>query len=330
MRKVPTLISKISRYAVNGLLYVRHPWLVFQYWQYLRRLPDIAVPADVNEKMLWRKIFDRNPDFVKFSDKLLAKQYVQHKAPDIAQSPVLWTGTDLHHLPGDLAGKRCFLKANHGSGMNIALDGGPVDRRRLVRSTRSWLGHRHDRVHGEWAYRDVQPKFFLEADISAGRQTELVDLLVYVFSNTATLIVATIGEKTDHERVALFDAKGSRFKAVRALLRSGGQVAELPDDFDLPLDAETLTGYALMIADGIDHVRVDFMWNGEALNFGELTVYPGGGYRAYSDPGIADLMAQSWNIADSWFLRTPQTGWRRHYVAWLKSQLQNPGGHGSR
>ncbi len=312
--------AKITRYAVNGLLYALHPRLIFQYWQNLRRFPDVAVPGNVNEKMLWRKVFDRNPDFVQFSDKLRAKQYVERQAPGIAQCAVLWNGTDLDNLPENLSGQRCLLKVNHSSGMNIVLDGGPVDRRGLKKSTRNWLTHRHDRVHGEWAYRDVVPEYFLEADITAGRPADLVDLIVYVFSDTVTLIVATIGEKTDHERVALFDAKGSRLDAVPVSYRNGGRAAALPDDFDLPLDAAELARYALTIANGTDHLRVDFMWNGDKLYFCEITVYPGGGYRAYSDPGIVDQMAQSWNIADSWFLSTPQDGWRRHYAAWLRAQ----------
>ncbi len=312
--------ANITRYAVNGLLYALHPWLLFQYWRNVRRFPDIAVPTDVNEKMLWRKIFDRNPDFVQFSDKLRAKQYVRRRAPDIAQCPVLWNGTDLDDLPDHLSGQPCLLKVNHSSGMNLALDGGPVDRRALKKSTRSWLAHRHDRVHGEWAYRDVVPEFFLEADISAGQQSDLVDLIVYVFSNTVTLIVATIGEKTDREQVALFDAKGGRLDAVPVSYRNGWRAAALPDSFDLPMDAAALVHFALAIANGTDHLRVDFMWNGEELYFCEITVYPGGGYRAYSDPAIVELMTRSWNIADSWFLRSPQTGWRRQYAAWLKAQ----------
>ena len=99
--KASKLSAKITRHAINSLLYVLHPYLVAQYWRTLRRFPDIAVPRDVNEKMLWRKLFDRNPDFVTFSDKLLAKEYVRQRHPDLAQSPVLWSGTDLHDLPKD-------------------------------------------------------------------------------------------------------------------------------------------------------------------------------------------------------------------------------------
>lgn len=315
------LSAKTTQYAINGLLYVLHPRLTVQYWRNLRRFPDIAVPRDVNEKMLWRKLFDRNPDFVRFSDKLRAKEYIQRQFPGIALSPVLWTGTDLRDLPEDQVGQRRFLKANHSSGMNIALDDGPVDRQQLVKTTRSWLAHRHDRVHGEWGYRDVNPKFFLEADISAGQEADLVDLIVYVFSNSVTLIVATIGEKTARERVALFDAEGCRLDAVPVSHRDRARAAALPDDFDLPLDAATLGRHALMIANGNDHLRVDFMWNGEKLYFCEVTVYPGGGYRSYSDPKIVQLMGQTWNLADSWFLRTSQSGWRRRYAAWLRAQL---------
>ena len=315
------LSAKTTQYAINGLLYVLHPRLTVQYWRNLRRFPNTAVPRDVNEKMLWRKVFDRNPDFVTFSGKLRAKEYVRQRAPDIAQSPVLWSGTDLRDLPEDLAGQRRFLKANHSSGMNIALDDGPVDRQQLVKSTSSWLAHRHDRVHGEWGYRDVRPKFFLEADISDEQEADLVDLIVYVFSNSVTLIVATIGEKTAHERVALFDAEGCRLDAVPVSHRNHSSAVALPDDFDLPLDAATLGRHALMIANGNDHLRVDFMWNGEKLYFCEVTVYPGGGYRSYSDPKIVQLMGQNWNLADSWFLRTAQSGWRRRYAAWLRAQL---------
>jgi hypothetical protein len=278
------LSAKFTKYAVNGLLYVLHPRLILQYWRNLRRFPDIAVPGDVNEKMLWRKLFDRNPDFVTFSDKLRAKEYVRQRVPDIGQSPVLWSGTDLQDLPENLAGQRCFLKANHSSGMNIVLDTGSVDRRQLVKATRNWLAHRHDRVHGEWGYRNVEPKFFLEADISAGQEADLIDLIVYVFSNSVTLIVATMGEKTARERVALFDADGCRLNAVPVTHRNHARTAVLPDDFDLPLEAATLGRQALMIANGNDHLRVDLMWNGEKLYFCEVTVYPGGGYRSYSDP----------------------------------------------
>lgn len=309
------------RYLVNGLLYLLHPRLIIQYYRNLHRLPDVAMPRDVNEKMLWRKIFDRNPDFTKFSDKLRAKEYVRQLVPDIALSPVLWSGTSLHDLPDDLTGQACILKANHSSGMNIALNGEPVDRQELIKSTRSWLAHRHDRIHGEWGYRDVEPKFFIEADISAGQKADLVDLIVYVFSNTVTLIVATTGEKTAHARVALFGAGGGRLDAMPVSHRNPEKVVPLPDDFELPVDAASLGRYAQMIANANDHLRVDFMWNGEMLYFCEVTVYPGGGYRAYSDPGIVQLMGQNWSLADSWFLRTSQSGWRLRYATWLKAQL---------
>lgn len=305
-----------------------HPRLIIQYWRNLHRLPDVAVPRDVNEKMLWRKIFDRNPDFAEFSDKLRAKEYVRQLVPDIALSPVLWSGTSLHDLPDDLTGQSCFLKANHSSGMNIELDGKPMDRLQLVKFTRNWLAHRHDRVHGEWGYRDVEPKFFVEADISAGQTAELVDLIVYVFSNTVTLIVATTGEKTARARVALFGADGRRLDAMPVSHRDRETAVPLPDDFELPVNAVNLGRHALTIANGNDHLRVDFMWNGETLYFCEVTVYPGGGYRSYSDSRIVRLMGQNWNLADSWFLRASQGGWRRHYAAWLRVQLQDSIRHG--
>jgi len=46
----------------------------------------------VNEKFLWRKLFDHDPRFVVLSDKLACKEWVTERAPELAVAKVHWLG----------------------------------------------------------------------------------------------------------------------------------------------------------------------------------------------------------------------------------------------
>ena len=77
------------------------------------------------------------------------------------------------------------------------------------------------------------------------------------------------------------------------------------------------------IANGSDHLRIDFMWNGQALYLGELTIYSQGGFLRLLDDALTSEMTDSWDLRRSWFLSTPQKGWRARYANWLKRTLDS-------
>ena len=68
-------------------------------------------------------------------------------------------------------------------------------------------------------------------------------------------------------------------------------------------------------------MRVDILSDGERSWFSELTVYNMAGRL----PGVGDNpkegVSTSWDLRQSWFMTTPQRGWRRVYAWALKSYL---------
>ena len=76
--------------AINAFVCIRHCRLVNQYVRKTHRFPNVALPVATVDKFLWRKVFDRNPLFIRLSDKILAKQYAHTKCPDLLTSRVLW------------------------------------------------------------------------------------------------------------------------------------------------------------------------------------------------------------------------------------------------
>jgi hypothetical protein len=180
---------------------------------------------------------------------------------------------------------------------------------------------RHGYKSGQWPYARVAPVLMIESDVSDEGQDRLLDIVAYVFSGKTVLIAAIEGEKTAYERAGLFSPSGVRLSAVGLSLIEKQPPTPLPEDFVLPVAAAEVTAYARTLADGCDHVRVDFMYAQGRLYFCEITVFPYGGYRFYSEPELLAQMASAWDLRDSWFLRTPQPGWRGRYATMLKGQL---------
>ncbi len=133
-------------------------------------------------------------------------------------------------------------------------------------------------------------------------------------------------------QAGIFDRNGRNLEArfIKAAFQFfppryqlNAQSKSLPEGFSLPVDIDLLCDLAVKIAKGHDHLRVDFMWNGQQLYLCETTVYSIGGYPRYTGTEILNVMSECWDLRKSWFLTAPQAGWRKSYAGWLKSRLDS-------
>ncbi|MDW8399257.1 MAG: ATP-grasp fold amidoligase family protein [Acetobacteraceae bacterium] len=141
---------------------LRHPRLHWKYVRRMKRIPDVAVPRLYSERMLWRKLFDRNPDFVTFSDKLACKRWIAERLPDLPIPRVLWQGERPEDIPPHLIRPGVAIKANHGSTFNLLIRDAPPPRERVVETARRWLATDWGRRRGEWCYAPVPRRLFVE------------------------------------------------------------------------------------------------------------------------------------------------------------------------
>lgn len=301
--------------------YFRYGKLVRRHWRIFRRLPNIFFPRDYNDKMFWRKVFDRNPLFVTFADKLAAKDYARARVPDLQLAELLWVGSCLKDAPAALFDQDAILKINNSNGRYLLLPDRSMSRDDMIAISEAWKTQQHGKKSGEWSYALVPPALLIERRIACAPNTDLTDIRVFVAGGKVLLIVVDKGV-LDDPRYALFDAEGVRLAAQSYGLKDGQPLPTLPPDFRFPVDAGALGDMARAIADGIDHVRVDFMWNGLDLYFAEVTVFPRAGYINLSDPVLAQALADNWDLRQSWFLQTPQSGWRAGYAGLLRQTLE--------
>jgi hypothetical protein len=309
--------QSIVLFFARYYLLAAHPVLTRQFVRELKFWPNLGLPQRYHEKMLWRKIVDHNPIFVDLSDKLAAKQIAKASCPELDVAQVLWTGTNPQSLPADLVAADVVVKVNHSFGTNIFVADGKPTYTEIMAQAEYWLTHSHGRAYGEWGYRHIPRRIFVEEKLALGGGDLPTDIKVH-----------TYGHQIGH--VWVVDKPGSRSRTYDA---DGAPLPvrdnECPSEQQVLPDTpatRALVAQAIELAprllDGLDYARVDFMVAGARLYFGEYTLYPSAGYDCWLDPALTQRAEALWDLRRSNFLRKPRRGLVRLYAEALRTAIE--------
>lgn len=320
-----TAVSRVMDGAIffltNLRIYVRH-WLIIE--QFCRRvgyLPNAARPLRYAEKMLWRKLFDHNPLFVTFCDKLATREFVSQRCPELMMAEILWTGDDVRQLPARVQARPCVIKASHGSGYNVYrrrgdADGPPTPAQ--VRHINGWLRKAYGQPMLEWAYRLARRKLFAEALIVPAGNDDLIDLAVHATDGTPLFIEAIVCNKTARQRKGYFRIDGRRWPEIEPVRRRPRKRLPLEPEFRLPPSFHAALKHAEILSAGVDYARFDFIAASGQLYGGEITVYPGSGLSRHKEFRNHDeYLAAHWDLSKSWFFTARHRGWQEIYAGAL-------------
>ena len=307
-------------WLVQVWVILRHPRIWHRVWWRKRGVgmprPDIAFPLTANEKYAWRKLFDRDPRFVVLSDKQAVKDWVASLGVDARVPTTLWCGTDARDIPETVLKGDVVIKATHGWNMNIFVKDGQYNHAQLLKEANGFLEMSHGRRQLEWAYFNV-PRRLLVEEMIRPASGDLIDLKLYTFGPHVEQVVLI--SKSDQGRAGAIwepDSDG-RFRMLEIKTAISEQIDRRP----LPDCIEQALRLASEIGAEFDHLRVDFLTDGTHLYLGEITVYNLAGH-AYHTGDIVDTpLNRSWDLRRSWFLRSPQKGWRKAYAAALRSAI---------
>lgn len=303
----------------NAWMYLTRPLFVLRYHRKLGRWPDLATPGRLSELVQWRKLFDRNPAFVTFSDKLATKDWIAARLPTLPIPETLWVGDRPEDIPRALLAPGHVIKTNNASGQNYLPHRGELSRAEVNQQFHGWLRASAGKRwlgwldHGqEWAYWSVPSRIFVERQVSADRP--LVDISVRVLDGETLLLSCALDVKTEGKTVGYFWSDGT--------LVDDPEASTLPAGFALPPAFFEAVRTAATLGQGFDYLRVDFLTDGHTLFGGEITCYPASGFGT-DDPFIQHVY---WRWLDtlhlSWALSTPQPWPRRVYLAAFRRWLE--------
>ena len=177
------------------------------------------------------------------------------------------------------------------------------------------MTRRYGRSFGEWGYKKASRSLFVEEmllqegepiqseykfHVSGGRT-------VYVFIERETAHAGTKKFYLDRDGRLSTDS-------------FDGDITSLK--FTLPACFQRMRRIAEHLAAPFDYVRCDLYELADEIYFSELTVYPMSGVGARNHKlDLKQLRNSLWDLRKSWFLTTPQSGWRRIYAAALRRSL---------
>jgi hypothetical protein len=292
----------------NALIYLRHPILTGKYLRRFRRLPNVAYPRIQPERMLWRKVFDRNPLYCLMLDKLAVREFARARCPGLQTLETVWVGSEPKDIPDALLAPGYVIKTNNGADRNIFTDA-TTTRTEVEAKVRKWLRTPYATNRGEWGYRRIQPAVLVQKRVVAPEGGQVVEMNVQVAMGHCFNLSALQNVKTPITRRSMFDRNGIRFPFPTTNVTRGRVIPELPPDFKLPAAHKDAVRYAEAIGADCDFVRADFICAGERLYFSECTVFMNSGYDIFPE-GVERLCAANWDLRNSWFMRQR---WRGPY-----------------
>lgn len=253
--------------------------------------PNIQHPKFYTEKIQWRKLYDRNPQYSVLSDKYLSREWAKERIGNEYIIPLLGVWDRFEEIPFNDLPNSFVIKINNSSGTNIIVkDKSLLDLRLIKKKIDYWLSFQYWYAFGyEMQYKSIVPKIIAEQYIcNQSGDDDLKDYKFLCFDGKVLYVWVDTGRFNDHKRY-VFDAEWNRvpFNQMYPIQKD---IVEKPENFDKMIEI------AEILSKDFDHVRVDLYNNDGKIYFGEMTFTNGSGFEPII-PKEWDLkLGKKWTI----------------------------------
>jgi len=251
---------------------------------------DLVNPRSYSEKVIWRKVYDRNPLFPLLADKHRSREYVLQKlgwqkGREILV-PLLFVTDKPEKIPFKDLPEEYIVKPNHGSGWSIIVDPDyPANPRVIVAKCRKWLRKVYGRSKMEWAYSEIRPVILVEKLLKDSDGKIPTDWKFEVI-NGRVEIVYLLHDRFGSPSEAIYDRDFTRLWICT--YRVDAPEIEKPGNF------EEMVAIAEELASEVDFLRVDLYNVGGKIAFGEFTLYPASGLYRYEPVSFDFTIGERW------------------------------------
>lgn len=265
---------------------------IAHYFLIHKKIPNLKAPQGFNEKIVWRKLYDRDPRMPDMVDKVKVKAIVANRFGPSAVIPALRvyeTAESMNFNEWPLTEPPYVIKANHGSGMNLFVRSKEdlADPESLRAKCAEFLKRDHAAEVEEWAYAPIERRIFVEPyiDIPEGG---LTDYKFHVFSGK----IFAIEVVTDRYGKYNITFMTRDLKPMNVRFYAKRPRAESPPPE--PPEYSKMVAMAEEIGKDFPYVRVDLYSVNGIPTLGEATFYPSGGHDSFDPPEWDGIFGNQW------------------------------------
>jgi hypothetical protein len=281
-------LNKISNYQLEKI----------KFYKELGYQLNLKDPKSYNEKIVWKKIYDRSPLLPITADKYQVRSYLkkvlgEEKAKEILIP--LWYVTDKPEtIPFERLPSAFMVKPNHTSGRNIIVENGHFNQKEIIKTCRRWLKTPYGLEKLEWAYQPIKRKIIIEKLLYDYDGSIPKRFKFHMLHGKCKLVQVMFGE-SNNPSASYFDGKWD-FLSVKQSTRPQGPKIKKPKNYEIMLEL------AEKLSKPFDYVRVDLYNLNGKVYFGELTSYPGSGLSKYEYQSFDFELGKHWTIKSKYWV----------------------------
>jgi len=265
---------------------------------------NLDFPRSYNEKIIWKKLHDRNPLLTVTADKYMVREYVRDTlGKDTAEQiliPLYHVTDKPEKIPFDLLPENFVVKPNQGSRMHIFVTGNKEKlREEIISKCKEWLKVNYGLYNYEWAYRNIKRKIIIEELLQTKGNSLPRDYKFYCFHGKCRVI------RVSENRFGETDLAGYFQPDWKALPVYNPGYNNMTTPFEKPSNLSYLTDLAEKLSAGFDAVRVDLYSYDNKVYFGELTHYDASGMARFEPESFDYEMGSYWKVEKKYWLKNP-------------------------
>ncbi|EMF7616452.1 ATP-grasp fold amidoligase family protein [Providencia hangzhouensis] len=265
------------------------------FYRTFKRFPSLKNSKYFNEKILYRKIFDRNFLYTYCSDKLLVRNYISRKIGGEYLIPLIAVMDEPEDLRNINDFSNTVIKPNHGAGMvkivgNNNLTSNEIED--LISQVKLWMKIDFSEISFEPHYKNIERKIIVEKSICEN-DIAPIDYKFHCFkqkNDSIKTLLQVIGGR--------FGDNGSQEFYLDNLENCIRKIGCKTESSLVPKEHHQLLLKAMelnkVLSQDFNYVRIDWYISNGYLYFGELTFTSGAGLSVSFGDDLEKLMSEWW------------------------------------
>jgi hypothetical protein len=233
----------------------------------------LDLPKTFNEKLQWKKLYDKRKIYTICADKYKVRKYVKDKISDKYLVPLLYVTKNPEEIVFGNLPKMFVIKSNHASGQILVVNNKKkFNQKKIIKKLKRWLNINYYYVALEWFYKDITPKILIEKMLINQKGEIPEDYKFYCFSGKVESIQVNTERFISTLKVDFYDPKWNHLD-VKLSPHENGKIIPKPKKLRKMIELSE------KLSKEFDFVRVDLYEVDGKIYFGELTFSPNSGFK---------------------------------------------------
>jgi len=304
-RRFSAIDNSIVRFLLIVFSFIIEPFLSFSSYYKIQKLLNFPVvraraikklgynlnlenPTTFNEKITHRKLFSRDSEWVKVSDKIAVENWLRHRdvASHIRFIPHLQIFSDAEQIDMSLFPQHFVVKAAWASGYNLFIDKENFDLENLKSTLRKWKHERYRFNQLIWPAQHIPRRFVVQPILLDEKNKFPNDYKFFVFHGKVKFFQVDFDRSSGHRR-NFYNRDGS-------LLPVQHRVPNLPNEKNSFVVPEMIK-FAEDVGKFFTFIRVDIYKVKNSILFGELTMTPADGCGDFYPKKYDKIFGDCWS-----------------------------------